>query len=161
MVSCRNVTLERASPSGVFRVDEKGTYVVTAVADVEQNNVVTNINDISIFGALEATITLGVGVTTLSSAPTPNGKSISEGMETCLCVMCTGGGSGVKPGGGSGIGIGKPLLVNKPGCVIVMSYCRSFGWWGGRCSGTGCDSDSHRLSRVEVEEESERWLVVV
>ena len=65
--SCNNYTLQRTPPSYTVRFDEMGTYVVSEVADIEQDGTVNMVEDISVFGLLEASLLSPPAATTTPS----------------------------------------------------------------------------------------------
>lgn len=54
--ACRTLTSQRTSPAmaSIIRISDVDTYVITNVADVEQDGTVSEIGNIAVFGALEA-----------------------------------------------------------------------------------------------------------
>lgn len=52
--TCSNHTFQRTSSAGFVPVSEPGTYVITDVASIEQDGTTSIIEEISVFGVLEA-----------------------------------------------------------------------------------------------------------
>lgn len=67
--TCWNFTSQRTSAAGSLPITEMGTYVITNVADIEDDGSISIIEDITIFGMLEASpsISSSLPSTTITS----------------------------------------------------------------------------------------------
>lgn len=92
--TCSNYTFQRTSSAGLVPISEAGTYVITDVADIEQDGTVSVIGNITVFGILEASLVFATGteLTTISISKSwipnhPNTHGVGLGLEFKFLIL--------------------------------------------------------------------------